>query len=275
MSRSLRFMRIGGLLGTCVAMLFTACSTSSEPTFNSTEVPPVTKNNQWKPRIQSFNGVEMVLVPPGCFTMGTDDPPSTSFGNENPTTKICFDKPFWIDRYDVTNKQFTDFNGTAENPGRWADDKRPRESISWFRARDFCVQQRGARLPTEAEWEYAARGPDNLVYPWGNSFDANKVVYGGNSDDQTRDVGSKPGGVSWVGAFDMTGNVWQWVSSLYRSYPYNATDGRESNVDVDNLRVLRGGSWVKNMGDVHSAVRFYYDPHYMSSYFGFRCARSF
>jgi iron(II)-dependent oxidoreductase len=237
-----------------------------------TSVPTVTANGQWKPVAENFDGVEMVLVPPGCFTMGTA---SGGIPNERPTTKICFDKPFWIDRNDVTNAQFTAFGGVARHTSNWKDANRPRESIRWIEARDFCAK-RGARLPTEAEWEYAARGPDNLIYPWGNDFVADNVVYAGNSSGQTADVGSKPGGASWVGALDMSGNVEQWVSSIYKLYPYAATDGRESDSDTTNSRVHRGGAWdMANPDGLRSADRYGIDPSSAADdQTGFRCARS-
>ena len=132
----------------------------------------------------------MVLVPVGCFMMGSSD----GKADEAPVHEVCFDAPFWIDVYEVTNAQF----GTS---GQFDGDDRPREMMNWQRALAYC-QSRGARLPTEAEWEYAARGPDSLIYPWGNAFIADNVVYFLNSENRTWDVGSRPQGVSWVGAYD-------------------------------------------------------------------------
>jgi formylglycine-generating enzyme required for sulfatase activity len=105
-------------------------------------------------------------------------------------------------------------------------------------------------------------------------------VYADNSGGQTADVGSKPGGVSWVGALDMSGNVWQWVSSIYRAYPYVPNDGRESSeVAMDQLRVQRGGSWSNPDTDsLRSAFRNKLVASGMgadNAGFGFRCARSF
>ncbi|MFN8474290.1 MAG: SUMF1/EgtB/PvdO family nonheme iron enzyme [Anaerolineae bacterium] len=237
-------------------------------------VAPVTANAQWTPQYQTFDGVEMALVPPGCFTMGTKDPPSGR-ENEKPTTKICFDKPFWIDRTEVTQGQFTRLGGTTADIRTFPGDNRPVERISWFESRDFCTK-RGARLPTEAEWEYAARGPDNLIFPWGNTYDSARVVDSSNSGVQTADVGSRPSGASWVGALDMSGNVSEWTSSLYRPYPYKADDGRESQSDTENKRVVRGGSYVKFDTFIQAAVRDYVPPvRSILSSNGFRCARSF
>ena len=149
--------------------------------------------------------------------------------------------------------------------------------MGWFEAVTHC-ESRGARLPTEAEWEYTARGPDGLVYPWGNDFEADNTVYAGNSGDLPAPVGSRPGGVSWVGAFDMSGNVWEWVSSIYTDYPYNAADGREKSLgnESSSVRALRGGGWYNSTDDLRAANRYGLDIFGFTVNFGvFRCARSY
>ncbi len=235
-----------------------------------TAIATVTANQQWTPQTQRFDGVDMVLVPPGCFLIGSEN----GNNDEQPVTKICFDKPFWIDKYAVTNAQFRRLNGKAERDSEWTGDNRPRESVTWFEARDFC-SLRGARLPTEAEWEYTARGPDSLEYPWGNSWDANNAVFSGNSGGETADVGSKPGGVSWVGALDMSGNVWQWISTIYQPYPYSKDDRRERDSDTTSARVLRGGAWDYSEGLLRAALRDRSYPSRTYSAYGIRCARSY
>jgi len=228
---------------------------------------PVTANSQWTPVTQPFDGVDMVLVPKGCFEMGS----TTGNGDEQPVNQVCFDTPFWIDRTEVTNAQY----GSS---GLFSGEERPRERVNWYDAKRFC-ERRGARLPTEAEWEYAARGPDNLVYPWGNDFAADNLVYSANSNDQTAPVGSKPGGVSWVGALDMIGNVWEWVSTIYDEddfpYPYATDDGREDLNTTEFLRGVRGGSWDSNSDGLRAAYRDWVNPLNPVSYVGFRCARTY
>jgi formylglycine-generating enzyme required for sulfatase activity len=215
----------------------------------------------------------MVLVPPGCFMLGSDSNPVG--GQTSPANKQCFDKPFWIDMLEVSNKQFKDLGGQAMGPANWLADQRPREEIAWSEAAAFC-EKRGARLPTEAEWEYAARGPDGLEYPWGNRFVADNVVYASNANYQSADVGSRPGGKSWVGAYDLSGNVWEWTSSLLRPYPYNRADGRESMADTGEMRTLRGGSWTLDSIGVRAVGRnVVYPTAGRSSDGGFRCARAF
>jgi formylglycine-generating enzyme required for sulfatase activity len=185
--------------------------------------------------------------------------------DEKPVQQQCFNA-YWIDRYEVTNAQYG-------QPGNFQGDKHPRENLTWTEARDFCAK-RGMRLPTEAEWEYAARGPDNLIYPWGNDLIEANLVFDRNSNNQTADVGSKPAGISWVGAFDMSGNVWEWVSSMYKPYPYNAADGREDMSDITSERVYRGGVGSYIDYAAGAAARFHAAPDNRDWFVGFRCARA-
>jgi len=229
---------------------------------------PVTSNVAWGPFEKEVDEVTMVLAPAGCFMLG-----STNYDDEKPVHQQCFETPFWIDKYEVTNAQFAQFEGVAATSSRWTEDNRPREQITWFEARDYCAK-RGARLPTEGEWEYAARGPNNLVYPWGNAWNADNAVFNDNSNNQTADVGSRPAGVSWIGAQDMSGNVWEWTSSLYRGYPYTVSDDRESDINSSDVRVLRGGSWFNISDDLRTANRSGNYPGGGSLTIGLRCARS-
>jgi len=223
--------------------------------------PPVTRNADWTPIIQAFDGVAMARVPAGCFMMGSNAGQS----DEQPVHEVCFDTPFWIDVTEVTNGQYG-----SEGNFKGAD--RPRESVSWNEAKAHC-EQRGARLPTEAEWEYAARGPDNWVYPWGNSFVADNVVYSGNSNSQTASVGSKPGGVSWVGALDLSGNVWEWVADWYGTYP-SEKQVNPSGLGSGVYRALRGGAWNFVDSDLRAPNRSWGNPTGRLNVIGFRCARS-
>jgi formylglycine-generating enzyme required for sulfatase activity len=246
-----------------IIFALTACN-PAEPTATPapTPIPTVTSNASWTPVVRDFNSVEMVQVPPGCFTMGNED----GRRDERPEHEICFDAPYWIDRYEVTNAQY----GAQ---GNFPGDDHPRENLTWFEARDFCVS-RGARLPTEAEWEYAARGPDNLMYPWGNELVEENLIFDRNANNETADVGSYRGGVSWVGAYDMSGNVYEWVSSIYARYPYDATDGREDMTDTTSARVYRSG-WASYIDfGVSTAIRFRADPNTRDWFIGFRCASS-
>lgn len=212
----------------------------------------------------------MVLVPAGCFMMGSDNGDS----DEKPPHKVCFEQPFWIDKYEVTQAQFEQLGGKVANASYFTGDDLPVEQITWFESKIFC-EARGARLPTEAEWEYAARGPESLVYPWGNEFDAGDVVFRENSAQKTANIDSKPQGVSWVGALNMSGNVAEWTSSLLRPYPYNSADGRENSTDTTVQRVVRGGSWNDDALMMRSVDRFGGNAEGWYWLDGFRCARSY
>lgn len=264
----------------------------------------VYRNSDWRPIIRAFNGVPMALVPVGCFTMGSSYEEYTwayevclrtvgeavgpenciidLFVDESPEHVVCFDRPFWIDVTEVTNALFGS-GGLFQQPDL------PRENVSWFEAVEHCAA-RGGRLPTEAEWEYVARGPDGLRYPWGNDFDPMLVNYcdagckWGWKDERHSDganytapVGSYPGGASWVGALDMAGNVFEWVNSLYQPYPYSPFDGREVDgaSNYTDWRVLRGGAWSSTKEGVRAANRGLGTPDTRDSLSGFRCVRDF
>jgi formylglycine-generating enzyme required for sulfatase activity len=242
------------------------------PTATSQALTGVTSNSAWTPRVATFDGVEMVLVPPGCFMMGD----TAGRSDELPVTLTCIDHPFYLDRYEVTNGQFELHHGQAQEASQWTDPDQPRQRLTWFEARNYC-QQRGehTRLPTEAEWEYAARGPDSLIYPWGNELALN-AVYLDTTQGHTVPVGNYPLDRSWVGAYDMAGNVREWVStiySIYLHYPYTSADGREDPADTTSHRVMRGGGFLDGWGGVRAAIRNGVYPSYSNTDYGVRCAR--
>jgi formylglycine-generating enzyme required for sulfatase activity len=227
---------------------------------------PVTRNGDWTPVIQEFDGVAMALVPVGCFMMGSNDGQS----DEQPVHQVCFEEPFWIDHYEVTNSQFGEFGGRAESITNWVGAAVPRDSVSWEEAQTFC-EQRGGSLPTEAMWEYAARGPDSLTFPWGNTFVSDNAIWTGQGASP---AGSKPAGASWVGAEDLSGSVVEWIYDYYGNYsastqinPHGPTEGI--------YRVLRGGSWFDGSEKLRGSYRYPYLPNNSSFQFGFRCARDY
>ncbi len=233
--------------------------------------------------VQEFDGVPMVLVPAGCFFMG-----SAAFSDALPVTQVCFDAPYWIDQFEVTNEQYRRLTGN-EPPSRFQGDDRPVEQINWVEVNDYCdvrdgnmddPPEVGIRLPTEAEWEYAAAGPDSYPYPWGREFpDADPVQdYVVFNQNETADVGAgfREAGRSWVGAYDLSGNVYEWTSSLY--LPYDSQEDREADTRdrTDVLRVLRGGSWLNtNSTSLRASNRNGYLPDDVNYGIGVRCARSY
>lgn len=255
--------------------------------------------NQRTPVSKIWNDIEMVSVPKGCFVMG-----SIVFADTQPPHEVCIPYSFWIDRYEVTNAQYTRFiedGGYSDRqywkndgwkwhldenitlPEFWMDDnfnaqRQPVVGVSWYEAFAYCAWK-GVRLPSEAEWEYAARGPDSLRYPWGNKFDASRVVF---HSDAPQIVNSLPQGASWVGAYHMSGNAFEWVNTIYDNalfpYPYKENDGRNSSNDQAQ-RVLRGGSWgIADEQLVMSSYRFHDSmgptKGMRMEYIGFRCART-
>jgi formylglycine-generating enzyme required for sulfatase activity len=233
---------------------------------------PVTRNADWTPVIQDFGGVQMALVPAGCFQMGTN----SGDDDEKPVHRVCFDAPFWLDVLEVSQAQFAQWGGEAEMTSFYIGENLPRERITWTEADAFC-KKRNLRLPTEAEWEYAARGPDGLVYPWGNEFIANNAVYSGTGGSIAQEVGGLPAGASWVGALDLSGNVWEWVNDRFTE-TYYATLADEvvnpKGPETGSLRVSKGGSMLDNAVGVSVAKRigwlWYFRAENGSG--GFRCA---
>jgi len=246
----------------------------------------VSRNSDWQPILRRLDGLDMVLVPAGCFTMGSTDLQLAEaiascekfFGSgkcqvdfaqsETPPHEVCFDHPFWIGETEVTNRLYgssssTDMQAMYRAPA-W-----PRETITWFEASQFCLAHH-ARLPSEAEWEFAARGPDDLIYPWGDGYQAERLISGRLSPAV---VGSVPEGASWVGAFDLSGGVAEWMFDGYA--PYTQPGGGEAQVlEQDQKRVLRGGSWFSFASFlVRTSHRESASPDTANSTIGFRCAR--
>ena len=219
----------------------------------------------------------MVYVPAGEFLMGSTDDDPEAEDNEKPQHTVYLDA-FWIDKTEVTNAQYRECveAGACEEPGCWDDDNfntpnQPVVCVSWHDAQDYAVWV-GGRLPTEAEWERAARGTDGRTYPWGNGApDCSRANYS-DCENRIAPVGSFPAGASPYGALDMVGNVFEWCQSLLWPYPYQADDGRE-DLEAEGHRVMRGGSWESSAQFVRCASRDWWYPGRWINYVGFRVAR--
>jgi serine/threonine-protein kinase len=223
----------------------------------------------------------MVYVPAGEFWMGSDERDPDAREDERPRHQVFVDA-FWLDRTEVTNARYRQCveaqacsppqasgSFTRENYYGSAEyDDYPVISVTWHQAREYAAWV-GGRLPTEAEWEYACRGPGRYLYPWGTRLpDGTLLNYADNVGDTTK-VGSYPEGASRCGALDMSGNVWEWTQSLYQDYPYDPADGRE-DLDTDGARVLRGGAFYSDAAAVRCGRRFGYGVRRGYYGFGFR-----
>jgi len=221
------------------------------------------------------DAVEMAAIPAGDFLMGSDDPEADP--DERPVARIRVEA-FWIDRVEMTSARYGACveAGACSPPvgaafGQAAKADHPVTIVGWAQADAYC-RWVGKRLPTEAEWEKAARGEDGRRYPWGSRFEPDRVNAGYTAG--TAAVGSYKGGASPYGVLDLAGNVWEWTSSLYRPYPYDPSDGRE-DPGARGARVNRGGSWYYDAGYVRTTYRATANHIYRRiSDLGFRCASS-
>jgi formylglycine-generating enzyme required for sulfatase activity len=252
------------------------------------------------------HGIVQVWVPAGSFLMGTDSttemdllalrPPAWALKelpSEEPQHRVRISVGFWIDRTEVTNRAFQAFvdAGGYDDRALWSDSgwawrqrqpsgalpvncvepvpDRPRVCVTWYEAEAYA-RWRGGRLPSEAEWEYAARGPQGRRYPWGESWDSTRCNVVGSPGPAA--VGSYPAGASWVGAVDMAGNAMEWVADwldvgYYRTSPVADPAGPTTG----RIKVEKGGWWGSNAFVARSAYRHFEDPPtYQDHHIGFR-----
>jgi len=207
-----------------------------------------------------------------------------AFDDEKPAHWVRITKGFWLHKYEVTNEQYARFVADTgySKSAEWRNhaperDRHPVVMVAWHDAQAYA-QWAGLQLPTEAQWEYAARGPEGRTYPWGDKWDEAKCCnasHRAEGEIGTFPVGSFPKGESWCGALDLAGNVSEWCAdwhaeSYYRQSPAHDPQGP----DPGGAKVVRGGSWVSlNPGTFRGACRGGDDPANRRSICGFRCAR--
>jgi len=302
----------------CITLLNQGCNTANESDV-ATEIQPTPTAGYslGDVRERVSDGMIMAYVPEGEFVMGSDyqgtayarqlcfeyskkdavaNCQSGNFGDESPAHPVTL-SGFWVDQTEVTNGQYqqcvhagacTPPNDTSSHDrsayyGNPAYAAYPVIFVTREQASAYC-QWTGGRLPTEAEWEYAARGPESLTFPWGNDFDGTRLNYcdvncsagpnDPNIDDgyaETAPVGSFPSGASWVGALDMAGNVREWVADGYGSYTFDAQVNPTGPANGESIP--RGGSWLDLPDLVRSANRGGNVPGYNRDYYGFRCVQ--
>jgi len=221
----------------------------------------------------------MALVPAGEFIMGSNE----RWDDESPEHVASTDA-YYIDIDEVTNADYRKFVAATghEAPYHWPEGEIPKGKerhpvvyVNWFDARDYCAWA-GKRLPTEQEWEKAARGEDGLTYPWGHEWSLKKSNNPYIGSTGTQPAGSYPEGKSPYGINDMSGNVWEWVDAFYLPHPGNTRPRPEYGEDK---RVLKGGSWFDclSYGCGLSAPTFnrsFFTPEVRNNSFGFRCAKT-
>lgn len=221
-------------------------------------------------------GMEFVWVEGGCYNMGCGDWTDNCDSDEKPVHEVCVDG-FWVGKYEVTQGQWKQIMGN--NPSYFDNgDNYPVEQVSWNDCQDFIDNLNSKssetfRLPTEAEWEYAARsGGKPQKYAGGDDVDS-LGWYEGNSGGQTHEVGTKsPNG---LGIYDMSGNVWEWVSDWYDDdYYENSPTDNPQGPSSGSYRVNRGGSWVNRAQYCRTAYRGWNSPGDTGSNLGFRLALS-
>jgi sulfatase modifying factor 1 len=250
----------------CLVLGWAGCGKKEEPAATTETAVPE------KPAVVPG---EMVLIPAGDFILGTNDRESSAY----PQQKVNL-PAFWIDKYEVTNAEFLDFaiktgySGEGAKEGKdwrtfFTPDKarNPVVYITWNDAGEYC-KSLGQRLPTEEEWEKAARGTDGRRYPWGDKWEPNKSnTYEAGMRD-TVPIGTFDD-VSPFGVHDMLGNVQEWTASWYE--PYKGNTQKDPNFGK-RYRVLRGASNYIYGARAHLWDRSAYVPNYLSG-FGFRCAK--
>ncbi len=227
------------------------------------------------------DGMTLVYVPEGEFEMGSEDGES----NESPAHTVYLDA-FWIDQTEVTNAQYGACvqSGSCGQPAYTSHfdnsnyDDHPVVYMNWGDAQDYC-EWAGRRLPTEAEWEKAARGDDGRTYPWGENIFCSQANYwdcGYGEFSPTSPVGFYgTAGASPYGAYDMAGNAWEWVADWYSDdYYQGSPSNNPTGPENGSYRVLRGGSWDNNEWYARSAYRYDGLPDFTYYSLGFRCARS-
>lgn len=211
----------------------------------------------------------MILVKKACFTMGSEE-----FIAEEPEHKVCLNA-FYLEVHEVTQKQFEQVMGY--NPSRFKGPDLPVETVSWPEADAYCRSFEG-RLPTEAEWEYAARAGSTSAYSWGWDMEDAFAWHRGNSKSSTHPVAGKKSNP--LGFHDMNGNVWEWVGDWYREDYYEMNAVAESTDNplgptTGQFVIARGGSFEDEAFFLRSASRYWYPPTLKHHNLGFRCAANY
>lgn len=269
------------------SVLLTPAPTEAPPTETSVALPSATPTlGVGSVRVSASDGMAQVFVPAGEFLMGAAETDRNATAFERPQHSVYVDA-FWIDQTEVTNAMYAacveaggclvpiSFGSEThlEYFGNPTFDHYPVLYVSWANARAYC-QWADRRLPTEAEWEKAARGPDGQMFPWGDAVpNPSRTNFNENVGD-TSAVGGFPTNVSYYGALDMAGNVREWVSDWYSGLYYATSPAANPQGPTSGTaRVLRGGAWDSELSEIRAAARFSFGPTNRQNFIGFRCAQ--
>jgi len=241
-----------------------------------------------------LDSFDWITIPAGLFWMGTDLRVDNVAADSDWAKQVevpqheVYLPSYQISRFPVTNVQWAQFLADTYYP--WADlqklwehglpegqENHPITWVTWHDAIAFC-DWAGVRLPTDAQWEKAARGTDKRLYPWGNQPPTAQLANYGNQVRHTTAVNAYPQGKSYYGVFDMAGNAWEWISTIWGTdtdrpdfaYPYQADDGRENLDDPTTLRIVRGGGWKYTPDLIRCAYHDWNKPDTRGSGLGFR-----
>ncbi len=246
-------------------------------------------------------GGEMVWIPEGVFTMGWGIENDRDWGDtdEEPVHEVALSE-YWIDRFEVTASDFSDFlNRHPQSSQRFIElgnavtvekvngryrarpglERHPVNRVSWYGANAYC-RWLGKRLPTEAEWEKAARGIDQRIFPWGDAFpDNTRVTFRRKFSELgfavLEPVDAMAAGRSPYGVHHMAGNVWEWVADWYADDYYDRSEKKDPQGPASGTtKVLRGGNWYYKAYYMRTTYRFNEPPHKFKNWLGFRCASS-
>jgi len=255
-------------------------------------------------------GIEQVWVPAGCFMMGSDPAKDKNAqSEEQPQHEVCLTKGYWIDKYEVTNAAYQQFiaDGGYTRQEYWSaegwkwlqdettkhpttkhpedtngltDAQQPRVGVAWYEAEAYA-RWRNGRLPTEAEWEYAARGPKSPIYPWGDQYGNGRANIderdtGGKYRAGVAPVGSYPNGVSWIGAYDMVGNVQEWTADWADPdyYKQGVKNDPPGAADGGFGHIIRSHMYSSDPRFARAAARFWFFSEVGSRDLGFRLVSS-
>jgi len=266
------------------------------PTFTPTDVPEDINNDNVNPK----DGAKLVWIPAGEFTMGLTDAQinfllancseckASGFAPSKPAHTVYLDS-YWIYQTEVTNSQyalceqagacFPPLQSNSSTHASYYDNPRyadyPVVFVDWSAAKSYC-QWAGGLLPSEAQWEKAARGTDARLYPWGDIFPSAQYANVGKSVGDTTQAGAYPAGASPYGVLDMAGNVYEWVQDWYAAdyysrSPYQNPQGPDGPSGNEPTRVIRGGNWFWNGAYATAGYHDYWEPFQTSNDVGFRC----